>query len=67
MKIHNVIEIHEGREYVTIMTIHGAAIHLPIISAHSINILNDETPKKDYSMTISIDIYDEENDIELNN
>ena len=50
MRIHNVIEIFDNGEFVTIVTETGAAIHLPV-GEHSITIL-DMTDAS--CMTVSI-------------
>jgi len=57
MKIHNVIEIFDNGEFVTIVTKTGSAIHLPMDSQHSITVLDMENPADNYIFSIQVDAY----------
>lgn len=57
MKIHNVKEIFDNGEFVTIVTESGTSIHLPMNSKHSITINDIEYPLDSSVISISIDLY----------
>jgi len=57
MKIHNVVEIFDNGEFVTVVTDTGTAIHLPEKSEHSITIKAIENPADNYTISINIDFY----------
>ena len=42
MKIANVVEIFDNGEFVTLVTMTGSAIHLPMNAKHSIIVQKDE-------------------------
>jgi hypothetical protein len=58
MDIHNVVEIYDNGEFVTIVTSTGSSVHLPIGMKHSISI---KMPDEDGNPTlpfviVSVDI-----------
>ncbi|MCK5641799.1 MAG: hypothetical protein KAJ19_13435 [Gammaproteobacteria bacterium] len=57
MKIHNVVEIHDNGEFITIITKSGSSIHLPPDSEHSITIKAMEDPGDHYTITVTVDLY----------
>jgi len=56
MKIHNVIEIYDNGEFITIVTDNGN-IHLPMEGKHSITVQPMNNPSDDYTITVNVDLY----------
>lgn len=57
MQINGVTNIYDNGEFVTITTITGSTVHLPINSAHSITILDVENPSDNMLICVNIDLY----------